>query len=362
MRWSYRIIRIAGTDVKLHVTFLLLLGFLGLQAYREGGTPAMTETLAIILGVFLCVLLHEFGHIFMARHFGVRTPDVILLPIGGVARLERMPDEPRQEFLIALAGPAVTLAIAAGLYAYLRAWGIHPRLLSWELDPNSLTVALMQVNVFLLLFNLIPAFPMDGGRVLRSLLAMRIGLPRATRIAARIGQSLAVVAAVYAVTQPGSGLLVLIAFFVFLGAGAELNAVEMKTAGRGVRVGQVMITQFQTIPIHARLDQAVQMLLGTDQKEFPVVDNDGRVEGMLSRDNLIAGLSQRGPQSTVEEAMTPRVPALHPGLAFEDAVQRLRASGIPALPVLDDAGRLVGLLNQENVAELVLVRRAIGRA
>lgn len=228
MRWSYRIIRIAGTDVKVHVTFFLLLAFRALQGHQEGGTSGMATELVFTAGIFLCIVLHEFGHIFMARHFGIRTPDVILLPIGGVARLERMPSEPRQEFLIALAGPAVTLGIAAVLYGYLRAWGIHPTLLSLDLDGGSLTTALMQVNIFLLLFNLIPAFPMDGGRVLRSLLAMRLGLLPATRIAARVGQFLAIVAGVIAYYEPGATMLILIAVFVFVGAGAELNAVEMR--------------------------------------------------------------------------------------------------------------------------------------
>ncbi|HEV8125250.1 MAG TPA: site-2 protease family protein [Gemmatimonadales bacterium] len=232
MRWSYRIIRIAGTDVKMHVTFLLLLAFRALGGYQEGGTSGLATELVFTTGIFLCIVLHEFGHIFMARRFGIRTPDVILLPIGGVARLERMPSEPRQEFLIALAGPAVTLGIAAVLYGYLRAWGLHPPLLSLELDGRSITTALMQVNVFLLLFNLIPAFPMDGGRVLRSLLAMRLGLLPATRIAARIGQTLAIVAGVYGF-QSHATMLVLIAIFVFLGAGTELNAVELRAARTG---------------------------------------------------------------------------------------------------------------------------------
>jgi len=201
---------------------------------------------------------------------------------------------------------------------------------------------------------------MDGGRVLRSLLAMRIGLPRATRIAAGIGQMMAVLIGLYGLSQ-NAIMLMLIAFFVFVGAGAEVNAVDMKTAGLGVRVGDMMMTRFATILVHARLEQAVQMLLEADQKEFPVVDNEGRIEGILSRDNLIAGLSQRGPQSTVAEAMTPRVPSLHPGQSFDEAVNRLKASGVPALPVLDDSGRLVGLLSLENVAELVLVRRAVGQ-
>lgn len=363
MRWSYRILRIAGTDVKVHVTFLLLLGYIGYAAYRAAppglGTQAVGEALAFFGGVFLCVLLHEFGHIFMARHFGVTTPDVILLPIGGVARLQRMPEEPKQELLIALAGPAVTLAIAGGLYAWLYFQGIHPRLISWTVEGPTLIAELMQVNCFLLLFNLLPAFPMDGGRVLRALLAMRLGLPRATRIAANVGQVLAVALGLFGLSIEGGTMLVLIAFFVFLGAGAEASAVETRFAGLGVRVGDMMMTRFEIIPIHARLEQAVRMLLAADQKEFPAVDNDGRVEGILTRDNLIAGLSQRGPQSTVQEAMTARVPALHPGQSFEDAVNQLKTSGVSALPVLDDSGRLVGLLSLENVAELVLVRRAL---
>lgn len=360
MSWSYRIVRIAGTDVKMHVTFLLLPILWGLQGYETGGTSGALTAIALILGIFFCVLLHEFGHIFMARHFGVRTPDVILLPIGGVARLERMPDEPRQEFLIALAGPAVTLLIAAVLYGYLRIVGQDPKILSWASEGSSFPAELMQVNAFLLLFNLIPAFPMDGGRVFRSLLAMRVGLPRATRIAAGTGQAIAIVLGTIGLLN-GPILLALIAFFVFVGAGAEAQAVEMKVAGSGVRVGDMMMTKFATIPVHARLEQAVTMLLDADQKEFPVVDNEGRIEGILSRDNLIAGLSQRGPQSTVQEAMTPHVPALHPGQSFDEAVNRLKASGVPALPVLDESGRLVGLLSLENVAELVLVRRAVGQ-
>jgi stage IV sporulation protein FB len=254
----------------------------------------------------------------------------------------------------------VTLGIAAGLYAWLRIQGLEPRLFSWELDEASLAIALMQVNVFLLLFNLIPAFPMDGGRVLRSLLAMRIGLPRATRIAANVGQFLAVLLGLYGLTE-SAVMLVLIAFFVFIGAGAEVQAVETRAAGLGIRVGDMMMTRFQTIPVHARLEQAVRMLLEADQKEFPAVDNEGRIEGILSRDNLIAGLSQRGPQSTVAEAMTPRISALHPGQSFDDAVNQLKASGVPALPVVDEGGRLVGLLSLDNVAELVLVRRAVGQ-
>src|SRR5918995_6466633 len=197
MQWSYRIGRIGGTDIKVHVTFLLIVGWWALIGYSTGGPiVALTSALAL-LALFACILLHEFGHILMARRFGVRTPDVILLPIGGVARLERIPEEPRQELLIALAGPAVTAAIALVLYALIRLSGNDAGL--GDLSPGRPFLSLlMNVNVYLLLFNLIPAFPMDGGRVLRALLASRMGIVRGTRVAAMLGQMLAVLGGLYA--------------------------------------------------------------------------------------------------------------------------------------------------------------------
>jgi Zn-dependent protease len=358
MAWSFRIFRIAGTDVKVHVTFFLVLVYYATEAYRAGGGAAVPETLAVVLAIFACVLLHEFGHITMARRFGVRTPDVILLPIGGVARLERMPDEPIQEFLIAIAGPIVTLLIAVVCYLFLRLAGQHPTILNLDVEHLSPIAVLMRVNAVLLVFNLIPAFPMDGGRVLRSLLAMRVGLVRATRTAASIGQVLALAGGMYGLYS-NQFVLVLIAFFVFIGAGAEVTAVQTRTAGMGIRVADMMMTQFRTIPLHARLEQAAQMLLEGDQREFPAVDNNGRIEGILSRDNLIKGLSERGPQSTVEEAMTSNVPLLDPGQGFDQALAQLKQSGTSALPVVDRSGGLVGLLSLDNISELILVRNAL---
>ena len=356
MRWSYTIGRIAGTEIKVHLTFLVLLAYLALGGYRQGGSAGAVAASAMLLALFGCVLLHEFGHILMARRFGVRTPDVILLPIGGVARLERIPSEPRQELLIAIAGPLVTLAIAVVLFLVLWLGGSPPQLGQLDGDDGLLDF-LYQANVWLLAFNLIPAFPMDGGRVLRALLASRLGLLRGTRLAANLGQALATVGGLYGL-MAGQPLLALIAFFVFLGAGAEASAVETRAAGEGLRVAQMMVTQFRSIPVHATLGQAVELLLSTEQREFPVVDNLGRTEGILTRDNLIKGLSQRGPGSTVAEAMTAGTPTDSPALAFEEALERLRTSGLPAIPVVDAGGALVGLLTMDNITDLLLVRRA----
>jgi stage IV sporulation protein FB len=356
MRWSYRIGRIAGTDIKLHVTFVLLVGWWAYMGYEEGGLSGALSGALSLLALFTCILLHEFGHILMARRFGVRTPDVLLLPIGGVARLERIPEVPRQELLIALAGPAVTLAIVAVLHLILTLGGSQAPI--GQLSPVEPFLALLRdVNIYLLLFNLIPAFPMDGGRVLRAVLASRLGRVRGTRIAATLGQMFAMAGGLYGITA-GRPILILIAFFVFLGANAEATAVETQAAGDGLQVGQMMVTDFRTIPIHAPLSHAVELLLRGEQREFPVVDNAGRTEGILTRDNLILGLSQRGAESTVAEAMTADVPVVDPTLGFDAALQRLQESRLPAIPVIDKTGALVGLLTKDNIADLILVRRA----
>ncbi|MBA3444769.1 MAG: site-2 protease family protein [Gemmatimonadales bacterium] len=356
MKWVYTIGRIGGTEVKVHLTFVLFLIWWAVGGYQQAGASGALGAALWLLAVFACILLHEFGHIFMARRFGVRTPDVILLPIGGVARLERIPEEPRQELLIALAGPAVTAGIALILFGIIRLSGNDAGL--GDLSPGRPFLSLlMNVNVYLLIFNLIPAFPMDGGRVLRALLASRMGMVRGTRVAATLGQILAAVGGLYAITV-GHPLAVLVAFFVFLGASAEAEAVETRAAGYGLQVSQMMVTEFRTIPVYATLADAVDLLLSGEQREFPVVDNNGRIEGILTRDNLIRGLSTLGPGGPVTGAMTQEVPVVAPTLGFQDALERLRSSRLPALPVVDRAGGLIGLLTSDNITDLLLVQRA----
>jgi Zn-dependent protease/CBS domain-containing protein len=360
MNWSFRLARVLGTDIKVHVTFVLLLLFYGVVSWQEGGPEVAIRFSGLILALFLCVVLHEFGHILMARRFGIRTPDVLLLPIGGVARLERMPEEPRQELLIAAAGPLVTLLIAGGLYAYVKLTGIGPLPREEALQRLDYPNALLWTNLVLLVFNLIPAFPMDGGRIFRALLSRRMGAVKATRIAANVGQFLAMLLGMWGLVS-GNLVLAVLAMFVFFGAGAEAQAVETRAAGRGIVVDQMMITKFVPIPIYATLREAVDRLLESEQREFPVVDNGGRVEGLLTRDDLIRGLAARGPDTPVELAMTRPVELLPMGLDFETALARLRHSGLPALPVVGPGGGLVGLLTMDNITDLILVRQAVRR-
>jgi len=358
VRWSFSIGTIGGTQVRIHVTFLLLVGWYAWAAGRTGGTSAATSATGFLLALFLCILLHEFGHIAMARRFGVRTPEVILLPIGGVARLERMPDEPRQELLVALAGPAVTLLIAALLWAGLALTRPVPGPEALDQARIPLLPGLLWVNLSLLAFNLIPAFPMDGGRVLRAILAKRKGMVAGTRIAARIGQGFAILLGVLGLY--GSPILLLIAGFIFLGAQAEAAAVETRAAGHGVRAAQMMVTDFRVLRVHATLRDATEALLTGDQREFPVVDNLGRLEGLLTRDLLIRALTDRGPEATVATAMAPVPATVGVDLPFDAALELLRRSGLPALPVVGHDGALVGLLTLDNITDLLLVRRATG--
>ena len=359
MKWSFQMGRVGETAVKLHATFILFLAWYAWGAYVRGGTDSAVRSTTFLLSLFGCVLLHEFGHILMARHFGVKTPEVILLPIGGLARLERIPEEPKQELLIAIAGPAVTLALAALFAGIVHFSGNDLRPDRGMPETWPLPLSLWVVNVGLLIFNMIPAFPMDGGRVLRAALASRLGLGRATRIAANVGQLFAMVFGLWGLFN-GELLLVLVAFFIYAGAGAEAQAVEARLAGRGLTVSSLMITRFEILPVHAPLSRAAELLLSGDQREFPVVDNLGRTEGLLTRENLIRGLNTLGPAGTVGEVMTAPVRAISPTLPFEEAVDALRQSRLPALPVIDERGGLVGLVSVDNLSELLQVRRAGG--
>ncbi|MGZ9167216.1 MAG: site-2 protease family protein, partial [Anaerolineales bacterium] len=216
MRWQWKVGTFAGIDVFVHATFLLLIGWIGYSHWLQYGTLAkVAEGILFILVLFLCVVLHEYGHALTARRYGVKTRDITLYPIGGVARLERMPDKPIEELWVALMGPAVNVVIAAVLFVYLfLSQGLVP-MTDLTVASGSFVARVMAVNISLVLFNLIPAFPMDGGRVLRALLAMRMDYVRATQIAANVGQGLAFLFGLFGLFN--NPFLLFIAFFVWIG-------------------------------------------------------------------------------------------------------------------------------------------------
>jgi Zn-dependent protease/predicted transcriptional regulator len=359
MKWSWKIGEYRGIGVFVHATFLLLIGFVVLSHALAGNSVGKTlEGVAFILALFACVVLHEFGHALMAAHYGIRTRDITLLPIGGVARLERMPEEPLQELWVALAGPAVNVVIAVVLFLWL--------LLSATLAPlEQLTVTggpflerLMVVNLILVVFNMLPAFPMDGGRVLRALLATRLEYTQATQIAASVGQAMAL----------GFGFLglffnpflLVIALFVWIGAAQEASLTQMKAALGGIPVRRAMMTDFRTLAPDDTLSHAVELILAGSQQEFPVVE-DGRVVGILTRSNLLSGLTASERPAQVAEVMQREFETVEASEMLESAFRRLQTCQCHTLPVLW-RGELVGLVTMDNVGEFVAIQAAIGTA
>jgi stage IV sporulation protein FB len=352
MSWSLNIGKVAGTVVRLHITFVLFLAWIFFANYASGGATIAWNSLVFVVLLFLCVLLHEFGHIFTARAFGVSTPYVTLLPIGGVAQLERIPEEPWQEFLIAIAGPAVNVVIAGALIAFAHA---DPRAsAAMGIDDMQIPIVdrLAALNLFLALFNLIPAFPMDGGRVLRAALASRMGFVRATERAAAIGQFTAFVLGFIGLFH--NPILVFIAVFVYLAATSEAHSVALRAVSRGVPVSQAMMSHFVTLKPDTHIDEAVNVVLQTSQGVFPVVDGRGNLVGALDRANILQSVKRAEPDARVADAV-PTSPVLTVSCraTLEQALKLMHENSAATVGVTNAAGMLVGLVTSESIAEMM---------
>ncbi len=353
MPWSITVGRFGDTAVKIHITFVLFLAWIAFSAWANEGVEAALDSTVFIVLLFLCVVLHEFGHILAARRYGIRSPEVTLLPIGGVASMPRLPSDPRQELVVALAGPAVNLIIAAALAAALGS--LRP--LDFEQIENphlSLIGRLAAANLFLAVFNLIPAFPMDGGRVLHALLAMRIGGPLATEVAAKVGQAFAIGLGFLGLF--GNPLLIFIAVFIYIVAAGEARMSAAQQALKGLTVGEAMETRFTPIFIDATLDQAVDALLAAAQNEFPVVDAFRKPIGLLTREDILAAVGKHGRDEPASVVMRVGVDSVRPKTPVESVFERLQDPKAAALYVTDADGAIVGLLTRQALAEVVLIR------
>jgi Zn-dependent protease len=314
---------------------------------------AVIEGVGFILALFACVVAHEFGHALTAARYGIRTRDITLLPIGGMARLERIPDVPVQELWVALAGPAVNVVIALLLFAWLQASGAWQSIDRIGVASGGFAERVMVANVFLTGFNLLPAFPMDGGRALRALLATRMEYTRATQRAAMVGQGMAILFGF--IGLQGNPMLIFIALFVWIGAGQEASVVQMKSALAGIPLRRAMLTHFHTLTPASTLGDAVDLLLTDSQQDFPVVA-DGRVTGMLTRSDLVKALSQRGRSAPVALSMR-ECPTADASEMLEAVLSRLQGRDCHTIPVLD-RGALVGLVTMDNVGEFLMIHAA----
>jgi Zn-dependent protease len=359
MKWSWRLFRAGGVGIYVHVTFFLLLIWVGVENYlMKHRWQDAAAGVIFILVLFTIVVLHEFGHAVMARRFGVRTCDITLLPIGGVARLERMPEEPKQELAIAIAGPAVNVLLAVLFFTVLAMESQLTATHELTGTGNHFLWNLVRINVVLAAFNLLPAFPMDGGRVLRALLATRMNYVRATNIAANIGQVMAFAFGIAGLFV--NPLLVLVAVFVWMGAAQEAGVVQMRSNLTDVPVSRVMITDFHTLAPDEPLSHAVDQLLAAYQQDFPVVDN-GKMVGLLTRSGLVNGLAQLGSNAEVSRVMDREFPSVQPSEPAESAFLKLQQTHTRALPVLREGG-LLGILTSEHIAEFLMVRAALNGA
>lgn len=358
--WSIRVGSALGIPIRIHFTFILLLLWFGAISASQG--DGFFGGVVFLLLLFGCVVLHELGHATMARRFGVQTREIVLYPIGGVARLERIPSG-KAELLIALAGPAVNLVLAGLLFGYLVVRQVRAPGSAEELLTGAPVVwQLLFANLVLFFFNLIPAFPMDGGRVLRATLSLAIGQDRATQIAATVGQGMAILFAMLAFFPPPiKPVLLLIAIFVFLGAGQEAAFQRGRTAVRGLTARAAMVTRFESLAPQDSLQRAAELLLATHQQDFPVIDAWGRVAGVLHRGALLTGLAGPGRDMAVLDLMDREPVAVDPETPLEEVLRLLQSR--PAGPILVvDAEGLKGMITLENFGELIEVSQVLRRS
>ncbi len=360
MKWSLYLGRLSGVKLFIHWTFLILIAWILISQLSQGvAWQDSLWTVGFVLAVFGCVTLHELGHSFAAKNYGIDTQNITLLPIGGVASLERIPEKPKEELVVALAGPLVNLVIAAGLFMMLLLSGPELNTLALEnLNKENFLPNLMTVNVFLVIFNLIPAFPMDGGRVLRALLSMKLPKLTATRWAVGIGQAFAIGFVFWGLFN--NPFLIFIGVFIFLGAQAELGASTTDSLLTGATVREIVMKDYTPISPGNSLSQAVEVLLNGQESHFVVVEK-GSVVGTLSKAAIIKGLQMYGQNSPVDQVMNHQIKKVHPDTPVEEALSFLREGAIDLLMVYEDTSFL-GILDHENISEYMLVKSALSQS
>jgi Zn-dependent protease len=346
MKWSWNLGRIFGIDLKIHSTFVLLLIWIAVSTLIAGGNfVAVGTEILLILALFMCVVLHELGHALMARRFGIPTQDITLLPIGGVARLDKMPEKPKEELLVAIAGPTVNLFIGALLFIGLSLSGAFAQGIDLAAVSNNFWLQLMVVNFTLVAFNMIPAFPMDGGRVLRAILALNMSSVKATRLAVKFGRGIAVLMGIAGFFL--NPWLILTAIFVWSGAGAETRSIEINQGLKGLVVRDALISQFYQVEANQPLSTVFQLSLQTNQHNIPVVSN-GHFLGIIRRTDLLNALDRLGDRAPAYAAIGAEPESVNLTLPLKEVLPMFAKQHI--IPVIEDQ-QLIGLITPESVQQ-----------
>jgi len=356
---DFKLFSVQGIDIKVHITFPLILiwaaiqfGFLGQSGFSLSGAAF---GVVVTLLLFICVVIHELSHSLTSTWMGYPVKDIVLLPLGGVSQIEEMPEGPGQEFLMAIAGPLSNVVIAillsifslfarVDLLASVRRLATDPMGLGWRDTLPYLIVT----NVLLAAFNLIPAFPMDGGRVLRSLLATVMPHPQATDVAVRIGQGFAWLLGLGGLVT-GNLIWILIAIFVYSGAAQEGRMTRIRGILEGMNVRHAFSRNVQAVSPDDPISHAADLTLESFQADFPVCDGD-EIVGLLTHTDIVRALKMRESETPVREVMKTDFPTLQPNDGLFQVHQQMQASGLDALPVIEE-GRFAGLLTSRDVSE-----------
>lgn len=356
MRWSLYLGKVSGIKIFVHWTFVFLLVWVTFGSLRMGlDLRALLITLGFVFAVFFCITLHELGHMLVAQKFKYKTRDITLLPIGGMARMDEFPENPRHELLVAIAGPAVNIAIALVLYPVVFWLGRVPSLFILQVNEGSVFLFnLLVVNLLLAVFNLIPAFPMDGGRIFRALLAMRMNRVKATDIAARTGQVISVLFVIAGFFY--NPFLIIIGIFIFMMAQTETDYVRSKSFLHNFHVRDVVIRKYYSLDATATVEDAVRGLLEVQASDFLVMENN-EVVGTLDRNRIIKALAEKGKSITVQEVMNSKVEFVTPDMPLDQLFTSWARNGTSLHPVVDH-GRLIGVVDRSNILEFILIKNA----
>lgn len=357
MKGSIKLGKISGIKIQIHWTFFLLIAWIFSSYYQQNQN--IQEALMgvwFILALFACVVLHELGHALMARRFNIATKQINLLPIGGVAEMEKIPENPIQELWISIAGPLVNVGIALLLFIYMNLSSSIPSIAYLQqLDSTHLIENLFAANIVLAVFNMIPAFPMDGGRVLRAWLSFSVGRKKATKLAAKIGQVLAIGFVILGVFY--NFWLIIIGIFIYFGAEGEAKYEKIKSELSGFLVRDILISRFSRLHPQDPLKKAVNLLLNGHEKEFLVVEGN-QVRGTVTREDIIRGLKEHGDEFLVKDIMSKIFVKLFPEMQLGKAFEKMINTHHRLAPVFEN-GILLGVIDIENIEELLMTNSAI---
>lgn len=358
MKWSLEVTRLFGIPVRIHLTFVLLLLFVATAGPREGEVGSSLNGVLTIVLVFACVVVHELAHSLMAMRYGINVRAIVLLPIGGVSQMEEMPEEPRQEVKMSAVGPLTSLALAAVFYLLASLAGQDLRPARFSIYGSQVLANLFRINLVLGLFNILPAFPMDGGRVLRGILATRMDRTRATKLAVDIGQAIAILMFFYGMFS-FNWLLALIAVFIYLGAEGEEHLTMLRAALRNVPVSRAMLTRVETISPRDSLRSVVEKACHTLQADFPVLEGDN-VVGILPKETIFPAIHEKPPETLVSEIMRQEFVSATLDDTLDHVFQKMQRQGISLVPIIEE-GKLMGMINLEQIGKYHMMCELAGR-